>query len=78
MVAASGGPALEVLALIDKVKNFDGKVGSKPKDNEPLIDYGGKTPEQLRNLLRSMLMARRIERESRIEGGDSTGKIGTY
>ncbi len=57
---------MEVLALLDKVKSYDGKVGSRPKDDEPLEAYGGKTPEQLKFMLRSMLTARRIEREEKL------------
>ncbi len=57
---------MEVLALIDKVRNFDGKVGAKPKDNEQLAAYSGKTPAELRKMFRTMLLARRIEREEKL------------
>ncbi len=57
---------MEVLALIDKVRNYEAQAAVKPKDNEPLPAYGGKPPEQLRGMLRSMLLARRIEREEKL------------
>jgi 2-oxoisovalerate dehydrogenase E1 component len=57
---------LEVLALIDKVKSYNGKGTKKVKLNEPLKEYGGKTPDDLKRMLRSMLMARRIEREEKL------------
>jgi 2-oxoisovalerate dehydrogenase E1 component len=57
---------LEVLALIDRVRNADVKAEKRPHDNDPLEAYGGKTPEQLRQMLRTMLMARRVEREEKL------------
>lgn len=57
---------MEVLELIDKVKNYNGKTNKKAKANEPLNEYFGKTPKELKNMLRSMLMARRIEREEKL------------
>ncbi|MBK7141582.1 MAG: hypothetical protein IPH75_05840 [bacterium] len=58
---------MEVLALIDKIKNYDGKVPSKKhRENEPLEAYSGKTPAELRQMLRSMLTARRVEREEKL------------
>ncbi len=58
---------MEVLALIDKIKNYDGKVPSKKhRDNEPLEAYSGKTPAELKHMLRSMLTARRVEREEKL------------
>ncbi len=57
---------MEVLALIDKVKNYNGKTTKKVKANEPLSEYSGKTPKELKAMLRSMLMARRMEREEKL------------
>jgi 2-oxoisovalerate dehydrogenase E1 component len=57
---------LEVLALIEKVRGHEGKSPKRPKDNEALAEYSGKTPVQLRNMLRTMLLARRIEREEKL------------
>ncbi len=56
---------MEVTAIIDKVKETAPKVKGRPKDNEPLAEYSGKTPEQLRAMLRTMLTARRVEREEK-------------
>ena len=52
---------MEVLALIDQVRNATVKKGAKPKANQPLDEYSGKTPAQLKNMLRTMLLARRID-----------------
>ena len=58
---------MEVLALIDKIKNYDGKVPSKKhRENEPLEGDSGKTPAERRQMLRSMLTARRVEREEKL------------
>ena len=57
---------MEVLALIDKVKNYNGKATKKVKATEPLSEYSGKTPKELKAMLRSMLMARRMEREEKL------------
>ncbi len=57
---------MEVLALIDQVRNAKARKTARPKDNEPLEEYSGKTPAQLKNMLRTMLLARRIEREEKL------------
>jgi 2-oxoisovalerate dehydrogenase E1 component len=57
---------VEVVALIDKVRKFDGKLPSQLKHNEPLDEYSGRTPDELRQMLRTMLTARRIEREEKL------------
>ncbi|MBD3401463.1 hypothetical protein GF420_01100 [candidate division GN15 bacterium] len=57
---------MEVVALIDKVRKYDGKRPSKLKDTEPLEAYSGKTPEQLKNIMKTMLTARRVEREEKL------------
>ncbi len=57
---------MEVTALIDKVRNYDGKLPRKRKDDQPLDDYSGKTPAELRKLLETMLKARRVEREEKL------------
>ena len=57
---------MDVLTLIDQVRNAEAKTKKKPKDDEPLEEYSGKTPQQLKHMLRSMLLARRIEREEKL------------
>ncbi|MEW6051421.1 MAG: thiamine pyrophosphate-dependent enzyme [Candidatus Zixiibacteriota bacterium] len=57
---------MEVLALIDKLKHYDGKLPSRAKDNQPLEGYSGKTPAELKRMLRTMLTARRVEREEKL------------
>lgn len=57
---------MEVTALIESVRNYEGKRPSKLKQNEPLKEYSGKTPEQLKNMMRTMLAARRVEREEKL------------
>ncbi len=58
---------MEILALIDMVRNYKEKK-KKPalKDDQPLKEYSGKTPAQLKRMFRSMLLARRIEREEKL------------
>lgn len=57
---------MEVLALIDKIKKYDGKLPSRVKENQPLEGYSGKTPAELKRMLRTMLTARRVEREEKL------------
>ncbi|UCD64061.1 MAG: hypothetical protein JSW34_01120 [Candidatus Zixiibacteriota bacterium] len=57
---------MDVLAIIDKVEEFQPKVKTRPKDNEPLEAYSGKTPAELRGMLYTMLKARRVEREEKL------------
>jgi 2-oxoisovalerate dehydrogenase E1 component len=57
---------LDVLAIIDQVKEIDPKVKSKPKADEPLKSYSGLTPKQLKGMLYTMLKARRVEREEKL------------
>lgn len=57
---------MDIIAVIDGVKNFDKKVRVKPKADQPLDEYSGETPAQLRKILSSMLTARRIEREEKL------------
>ncbi|MFZ1684852.1 MAG: thiamine pyrophosphate-dependent enzyme [Candidatus Zixiibacteriota bacterium] len=57
---------MEVLALIDKIKSYDRKLPSKAKENQPLEGYSGKTPAELKKMLRTMLTARRVEREEKL------------
>ncbi|MDF1544468.1 MAG: thiamine pyrophosphate-dependent enzyme [bacterium] len=58
---------MELTALIDKITKSDSdqKVKKKPED-KPLKEYYGKTPAQLKNMLKSMLTARRVEREEKL------------
>ncbi|HUV31309.1 MAG TPA: thiamine pyrophosphate-dependent enzyme [Acidobacteriota bacterium] len=57
---------MEVVALIDKVRHYEGKVPAPLKENEPLEAYAGKTPAELKRLLKVMLTARRVEREEKL------------
>ena len=57
---------MDVLAIIDKVDEFQTKVKTKPRDTEPLEQYSGMTPAQLRGMLYTMLKARRVEREEKL------------
>ncbi|MFH2049413.1 MAG: hypothetical protein ABIJ12_08195, partial [bacterium] len=57
---------MDVLALIDQVRKSDVKSSKKPKENEPLKEYSGKTPKELKKMLRIMLTARRVEREEKL------------
>jgi len=57
---------LEVLALIEQVRKAEPRKGARPKDTGPLEEYSGKTRAQLRRMLQTMLLARRIEREEKL------------
>ena len=57
---------MDVLAIIDKVQELETKVKSRPKDDQPLSEYSGKTPAELRGMLYTMLKARRVEREEKL------------
>ena len=57
---------MEVLTLINKVRGFEGKLPAKVKENQPLEAYSGKTPAELKRMLRTMLTARRVEREEKL------------
>ena len=58
---------MELTALIDKVTNYEGeKKAAKKPDDKPLKEYSGKTPTQLKHMLKSMLTARRVEREEKL------------
>ena len=57
---------MDILAIIEKVKAFDGKTAKPPKPDKALEDYSGKTPKELKEMMRSMLTARRIEREEKL------------
>jgi len=57
---------VEVVALIDQVKSFDGKLPKALKKDKPLDEYSGKTPAELKKMLRVMLTARRVEREEKL------------
>ena len=57
---------LEVLALMETIGQLKSGVKTRPDENTPLKEYSGKTPAQLKNMLRSMLAARRIEREEKL------------
>lgn len=57
---------MDILAILDRVKKFDAKPKKKPKVIDKLKDFDGLTPKQLKGLLRSMLSARRLEREEKL------------
>ncbi len=57
---------MDVLTIIDKVQDLETKVKTKPKDDEALEAYSGKTPAQLKGMLYTMLKARRVEREEKL------------
>ncbi len=57
---------MEVIALIDKIRKHDGDLPKKVKANKGLEEYAGKTPDELRNMLKVMLTARRVEREEKL------------
>ncbi|RME28426.1 MAG: hypothetical protein D6800_03920, partial [Candidatus Zixiibacteriota bacterium] len=57
---------MEVLQLIDTLRHLDKKPGGRPKPKQPLDEYAGLTPEQLRRMFRTMLTARRVEREEKL------------
>ncbi|MCP4686071.1 MAG: hypothetical protein GY867_11600 [bacterium] len=57
---------MEVVALLDKVKGYEGKLPKRLKKDQPLDQYGGKTPEELKKMLKVMLTARRVEREEKL------------
>ena len=59
---------METLALIDEVKSYDVKSKKKkaPAKNIRLAEYANLTPADLKNMLKSMFLARRIEREEKL------------
>ncbi len=57
---------MEVLALIDKVRNYSGKLPTRPKPNQALEGFSGRTPNELKQMLKIMLTARRVEREEKL------------
>lgn len=58
---------MELLSLIDQLTHYKGEPKTRPAtDDEPLSEYSGKTPKQLKNMLRTMLKARRVEREEKL------------
>jgi 2-oxoisovalerate dehydrogenase E1 component len=57
---------VEILALIDKIRKYDGVLPPKRKDSENLPAYSGKTPAELKKMLHTMLAARRVEREEKL------------
>ncbi len=58
---------METLELIESVTHYDTKNKKKaPAKNERLAAYANLTPADVKNMLRSMLLARRIEREEKL------------
>ncbi|MEE8577789.1 MAG: thiamine pyrophosphate-dependent enzyme, partial [candidate division Zixibacteria bacterium] len=57
---------MEVISLIDQIRKQDSASKSKPAPDKPLADYYGLTVKQLQSMMRSMLTARRIEREEKL------------
>jgi len=57
---------LDVLAIIDQIKKTKSKETKKLKPDEPLKEYSGMTPGQLKGMLTTMYKARRVEREEKL------------
>lgn len=58
---------MEALALIEAVSNYDIKTKKKaPGKKTHLPEYANLTPAELKNMLKSMFLARRIEREEKL------------
>lgn len=57
---------MEVTALVKQVREWEGEQPKRPGDDQPLDEYSGKTPRELRGMLRTMLKARRVEREEKL------------
>lgn len=57
---------MDVVAIIDQVQEVGAKVKAKPKASEPLDEYSGLTPKQLKGMLKTMLAARRVEKEEKL------------
>lgn len=57
---------MEVLALIETIGHLENGPKTRPDKDAPLKEFSGKTPAQLKNMLRSMLAARRVEREEKL------------
>lgn len=57
---------MEVLALIDKVRNYSGKLPARPKPNQAVEGFSGRTAAELKQMLKIMLTARRVEREEKL------------
>jgi len=57
---------VDIVLLVEKLRNYKGKKGTAVKGNKGLKAYNGVKPSELRNMFHSMLMARRIEREERL------------
>jgi len=57
---------LDILAIIDQLNQHKSKVKTRPRKDEPLKEYSGKTPQELKGMLNTMLKARRVEREEKL------------
>jgi len=57
---------VDIIAIIDRVREYKKKQPKKPAKNKGLKEYSGKTPADLSNMLKAMLLARRIEREEKL------------
>ncbi|MFQ5453867.1 MAG: thiamine pyrophosphate-dependent enzyme, partial [Candidatus Zixiibacteriota bacterium] len=59
---------MDIVSIIDQVQKVTSKTKPKPRPrhNKPLDEYSGKTPEELRQMLYTMLKARRIETEEKL------------
>ena len=57
---------MEILKLIDNLKDWDGTIGKKVTGNKALKKYSGVTPDGLRGMVKSILVARRVEREEKL------------
>ena len=57
---------MDITAIIERARSFEGKPPRKLKDDDRPDGYSGKTVRQLRQMMHSMLTARRIEREEKL------------
>lgn len=57
---------MNILSLIEQLRAQPGPSTSALADNQPLEVYAGKTPVQLRKMVKTMLLARRLEREDQL------------
>ena len=57
---------MDVIAILDQLKERNSQVATRPKPDAPLKEYSGFTPNQLKSMVNSMLTARRVEREEKL------------
>ncbi len=57
---------MQIQKLVEKLRNYKGKVGKAVTGSKGLPEYGGLKPSQLRDMYKSMLTTRRIEYEEKL------------